>query len=127
LSGDEKDSFSELVTGIKTDNPMYLTLQVGNVIVPPTDDSLELIVEKVIKNFFTGELDVYVSQIKDVGELFEEIESFANNTLKTMFDSLKTNLSNIDIIEERETDRDNKGTYLNNIKYVELDKNEVET
>lgn len=126
LASDEgEDSFEDLATGIKTDNPMYLTLQAGDIIVPPTDDSIELVVDKVIKNFYSGEMDVYVSKMKDAGELFEEIESFANNTLKTMFDSLKVNLSNLDIGEEPEPEEDNKKVYLKNVKYEEVDKDKL--
>lgn len=123
LSDDQNGDYEELTTGIKTDNLMYLTLQSGNVIILPTDDSTQFTVDKVVKNFYDGEIDIYISKAKDVSELFEEIESFANNTLKTMFDSLKTNFSNIDSIEEPE--EDNKEVYLKNVKYIEVDKDKL--
>lgn len=124
LSDEQEGDYEELTTGIKTDNLMYLTLQAGNVIIPPTDDSTEFVVDKIVKNFYNGEIDIYVSETKDVGELFEEIESFANNTLKTMFDSLKANLSNLDTIEEPDEEK-NKEVYLKNVKYIEVDKDKL--
>jgi hypothetical protein len=125
LSDDQEGNYEELTTGIKTDNLMYLTLQPGNVIILPKDDSTQFTVDKVVKNFYNGEIDIYISKAKDVSELFEEIESFANNTLKTMFDSLKTNFSNIDTIEEPDEDEDSKEVYLNNVKYIEVDKDKL--
>ena len=112
LSGDEDGSFDELATGIKTDNVMYLTLQTGNIIIPPIDDDTEYVVDKIVKNFYSGEIDIYVSETKDVDELFGEIESFANNTLKTMIDSLKANLSNIEAIEESDTEEEMMKKYI---------------
>lgn len=125
LSGDDEGDFEELATGIKTDNLMYLTLQTGNVIIAPTDDSTQFVVERVVKNFYNGEIDIYVSKAKEVDELFEEIESFANNTLKTMIDSLKANLSNIETIDEPDKDECNKDLYLKNVKYIEVDKDKL--
>lgn len=125
LSGDEEGAFEELATGIKTDNLMYLTLQTGNVIIAPTDDTTQFVVERVVKNFYNGEIDIYVSKAKEVDELFEEIESFANNTLKTMIDSLKANLSNIETIDEPDKDECNKDLYLKNVKYIEVDKDKL--
>ena len=126
LSSDEKEGdYEKLTTGIKTDNLMYLTLQAGNQIILPTDDSTQFTVDKIIKNFYNGEIDIYVSKSQDASELFEEIESFANNTLKTMFDSLKTSISNIDTIGEPEEDDDSKEVYLKNVKYIEVDKDKL--
>jgi hypothetical protein len=125
LSDEQEGDYEELNTGIKTDNLMYLTLQPGNVIILPKDDSTQFTVDKIVKNFYNGEIDIYISKAKDVGELFEEIESFANNTLKTMFDSLKTNFSNIDTIEEPEEEEDSKAVYLKNVEYIEVDKDKL--
>ncbi|KZL88774.1 hypothetical protein [Clostridium magnum] len=121
LSDNQEGDYEELTTGIRTDNIMYLTLQSGDVIILPRDDSTQFTVDKIVKNFYNGEIDIYVSKTKEVNELFEEIESFANNTLKTMIDSLKTNFSNIDTIEASD-EEDNKEVYLKNVKYVEVDK-----
>lgn len=125
LSDDQEGDYEELTTGIKTDNLMYLTLQPGNVIILPTDDSTQFTVDKIVKSFYDGEMDIYISKAKDASELFEEIESFANNTLKTMFDSLKTSFSNIDTIEEPEEEEDSKEVYLKNVKYIEVDKDKL--
>lgn len=124
VSDNEEGDYEKLTTGIRTENLMYLTLQSGDVIILPRDDSTQFTVDKVVKNFYNGEIDIYVSRTKDASELFEEIESFANNTLKTMFDSLKTNLSNIDTIGEKD-EEDNKEVYLNNVKYIEVDKDKL--
>lgn len=121
LSDSQEGDYEKLTTGIRTENLMYLTLQSGDIIMLPSDDSTQFTVDKVVKNFYNGEIDIYVSKTKEASELFEEIESFANSTLKTMFDSLKTNFSNIDTIEEKEEEKD-KGVYLNNVKYIEVDK-----
>lgn len=121
LSDSQEGDYEKLTTGIRTENLMYLTLQSGDIIMLPSDDSTQFTVDKVVKNFYNGEIDVYVSKTKEASELFEEIESFANSTLKTMFDSLKTNFPNIDTIEEKEEEKD-KGVYLNNVKYIEVDK-----
>jgi hypothetical protein len=121
LPDNEEDDYEELTTGIRTDNIMYLTLQSGDVIILPKDDSTQFTVDKIVKNFYNGEIDIYVSKTKEVNELFEEIESFANNTLKTMIDSLKTNFSNIDTIEASD-EKDDKEVYLKNVKYIEVDK-----
>jgi len=124
LSDNEEGNYEKLTTGIRTENIMYLTLQSGDVIILPKDDSTQFTVDKIVKNFYNGEIDIYVSKTRDAGELFEELESFANNTLKTMFDSLKTNFSNIDTIEEKD-EEDNKEVYLKNVKYIEVDEDKL--
>jgi acylphosphatase len=124
LSDNQDGDYDDLTTGIKTENIMYLTLQSGDQVILPTGDSTQYTIDKIVKNLHSGEIDIYVSTTKEVNEIFQEIESFANNTLKTMFDSLKTNLSNIDTIEE-EDEEDKKDVYLKNVKYIEVDKDKL--
>lgn len=124
LSDTQEGDYDDLTTGIKTENLIYLTLQSGDRVILPTDDSTEYTIDKIVKNLNSGEIDIYVSRTKEVNEIFQEIESFANNTLKTMFDSLKTNLSNIDTIEE-EDEGDKKEVYLKNVKYIDVDKDKL--
>lgn len=124
LPDNDEGDYEELTTGIRTENIMYLTLQSGDAIILPKDENTEFTVDKVVKNFYNGEIDIYVSKPKDASEIFGELESFANNTLKTMFDSLKINLSNIDTVEEKEEEK-KKEAYLEDVKYIEVDKDKL--
>lgn len=80
--------YNKLGNEIKTDNPMYITLQAGDVIIAP-EDNTEYVVVKTVKNLYKEELDIYISKIKSKDEIMDEIEDFANKTIKTMLDSIK--------------------------------------
>lgn len=119
LSEDVDDSYEDLVEGIEADNPMYLSLQTGDVVVLPDNNDLEFVISKIVKNLSSQQIDVYVSKLKGAEEIFDELESFASKTLQTMFDSIKANIDDIgkDKVEEK------KGIYLKEIKFKELDEN----
>lgn len=119
LSEDVDDSYEDLVEGIEADNPMYLSLQTGDVVVLPDNNDLEFVISKIVKNLSNQQIDVYVSKLKGAEEIFDELESFASKTLQTMFDSIKANIDDIgkDKVEEK------KGIYLKEIKFKELDEN----
>lgn len=119
LSEDVDDSYEDLVEGIEADNPMYLSLQTGDVVVLPDNNDLEFVISKIVKNLSNQQIDVYVSKLKGAEEIFDELESFASKTLQTMFDSIKANIDDIgkDKVEEK------KGLYLKEIKFKELDEN----
>lgn len=116
LYEDMDDDYEDLLTGIESENSIYLTLQTGDYIVIPNNDESEFIISKIVKNLSKQQIDVYVSKLKGAEEMFEDLESFASKTLQTMFDSIK---ANIDEISKDKTE-DNKGTYLKDIKYEEM-------
>lgn len=100
VSEGQEDSFEELAVGIKADNTMYLTLQTQDIIVLPNSDGTQYRVSKIVKDFSSGEMDVYLSKAKVVEELFEEIGAFANETLRNMFGSIKINVLDSDVEKE---------------------------
>lgn len=119
LSEDVDDSYEDLVEGIEADNPIYLSLQTGDIVVLPDNNDLEFVISKIVKNLSSQQIDVYVSKLKGAEEIFDELETFASKTLQTMFDSIKANIDDIgkDKVEEK------KGIYLKEIKFKELDEN----
>lgn len=119
LSEDLEDSYEDLVEGIEADNPMYLSLQTGDIVVLPDNDDLEFVISKIVKNLSNQQIDVYVSKLKGAEEIFDELESIASKTLQTMFDSIKANIDDIgkNKVEEK------KDIYLKEIKFKELDEN----
>jgi HJR/Mrr/RecB family endonuclease len=86
---DTYDSYEEVIQGIETDNIMYLTAQIGDIVVVPTLGECEYVVEKVVKKFFNKELDIYISKVKSPDQLMEEVKTVANKTIRTMLDSFK--------------------------------------
>ncbi|MCT8975339.1 hypothetical protein N4T77_01880 [Clostridium sp. CX1] len=120
ISEDEEDSFEELAVGIKSDNSMYFTLQVQDTVIPPNDESTQYTVAKIVKNFYSGEMDVYLSKTKNPDELLEEIGSFANETLKTMFGSLNINIQDLGIGEEPRNSHNKDDKYVKEAIYEEI-------
>lgn len=119
LSEDVDDSYEDLVEGIEADNPMYLSLQTGDIVVLPDNNDLEFVISKIVKNLSNQQIDVYVSKLKGAEEIFDELESFASKTLQTMFDSIKANIDDIG----KDKVEDKKGIYLKEINFKELDEN----
>lgn len=117
-----EDTYEELVTGVGADNPLYLSLQTGDMIILPNNEESEFVIDRIVKNLCSGEMDVYVSTSKDVGEFLEEMGNFANNTLKTMFSTLKANIPDLDNDEDQKEIINKAEKYLNDVKYEELDK-----
>ncbi|MFL0198250.1 hypothetical protein ACJDU8_22195 [Clostridium sp. WILCCON 0269] len=89
---DLSESSKKLHSQIKSDSPMYLTLQSGDFIIPE-DNSGEYSVVKTIKHLYKGEIDVYISKIKSKDEIMNEIEDLANKTMKSIFESIKDTLN----------------------------------
>jgi hypothetical protein len=83
------DSFEEIIQGIETDNIMYLTTQIGDIVVVPTLGECEYIVKKVVKKFYNKELDIYVSKVKSQDQLIDEANTSTNSTIIRMFDSVR--------------------------------------
>ncbi|WML33994.1 hypothetical protein [Clostridium sp. OS1-26] len=119
LSEDVDDSYEDLVEGIEADNPIYLSLQTGDVVVLPGNNDLEFVISKIVKNLSNQQMDVYVSKLKGAEEIFDELESFASKTLQTMFGSIKASIDDIG----KDKAEDKKGIYLKEIKFKELDEN----
>jgi hypothetical protein len=95
-SGENDNSYEDLVTGIETDNPMYLTLQTGDTIILPKEKDVEFMVNELVKDFSREELDVYVSRIKSNDEIIDELGLIANKTIQSMLDSFKGVFSELD-------------------------------
>lgn len=116
LYEDMDDNYEDLLTGIESEDLIYLTLQAGDYIVIPNNQESEFAITKIIKNLDKREIDIYVSKIKGAEELFGELESFASKTLQTMFDSIKANIDEIG----KDRPEESRGTYLKDIKYEEM-------
>lgn len=110
------DSYEDLITGIETEDSIYLTLQAGDYVVLPDDENSEFIVSKVVKNISNHQIDIYVSKLKGAEEMFDELETFASKTLQTMFDSIKANIDEIN----KDKIEDTKETYLKDVSYEEM-------
>jgi hypothetical protein len=95
-SGENDNSYEDLVTGIETDNPMYLTLKTGDTIILPKEKDVEFMVNELVKDFSREELDVYVSRIKSNDEIIDELGLIANKTIQSMLDSFKGVFSELD-------------------------------
>lgn len=95
-SGENDNSYEDLVTGIETDNPMYLTLKTGDTIILPKEKDVEFMVNELVKDFSREELDVYVSRIKSNDEIIDELGVIANKTIQSMLDSFKGVFSELD-------------------------------
>ncbi len=119
LYEDEDDSYEDLLTGIETEDLIYLTLQAGDYVVLPDDENSEFIVSKVVKNISNHQIDIYVSKLKGAEEIFGELETFASKTLQTMFDSIKANIDDIN----KDKIEDTKETYLEDVSYEEMKEN----
>ncbi|WP_368490524.1 hypothetical protein [Clostridium sp. BJN0013] len=91
ISDDILESSKKFHSQIKSANPIYLTLQTGDSIIPE-DNSGEYAVVRTIKNLHKGELDVYISKLKSKDEIMNEIEDFTNKTIKSIFESIKDTL-----------------------------------
>ncbi|BAH07104.1 hypothetical protein CKR_2053 [Clostridium kluyveri NBRC 12016] len=92
ISDDILETSKEFHSQIKTTNPIYLTLQSGDSIIPE-DNSGEYAVVRTIKDLHKGELDVYISKLKSKDEIMNEIEDFTSKTIKSIFDSIKDTLN----------------------------------
>lgn len=110
LSDENEDNYQELITGIKTENPMYLTLQSGDTIVSPKEENVEYIVNEIVKDFYKEELNIYISKVKSNGEILDEIGQIANKTIQSMLDSFKDVFTELDktLSPEPTKDKDEK-------------------
>ncbi|CAB1248069.1 conserved hypothetical protein [Clostridiaceae bacterium BL-3] len=91
VSDEDSGESEKFHNQIKSENPIYLTLQEGDIIVSEKDN-LEYAVVKTVKNLYKKELDVYITGIKSKEEIMDEIENLANKTVKSVLESIKDTL-----------------------------------
>ncbi|MCI1944374.1 hypothetical protein [Clostridium luticellarii] len=88
---EEPGELKKFHSKVKSDNPIYLNLQAGDIIISE-QDNLEYVVVKIIKNLYKKELDVYITGVKSKEEIMDEIENLANKTIKSVLESIKDTL-----------------------------------
>ncbi|MHC6180365.1 hypothetical protein ACYUJ6_10990 [Clostridium sp. JNZ X4-2] len=88
---ENSEDLKKLHSQVKSDDPIYLTLQVGDIIISQKDN-LEYVIVKTVKNLYKEELDIYIAGVKSKEEIMDEIENLANKTIKSVLESIKDTL-----------------------------------